>query len=252
MIYRFRKVIPELYRGSAPSVKDVIALKYYLDINKIISLDKESGEKISKICCVLNIQHIKLYLDFTKKSFLNLFQYNLKDLLTKNGPVFVHCYHGKDRTGLLIALFQRKYLNLPYKKVIEDAKLIGLGVGLSKSITNLYDKLIKNCKPCADINNADIVSNQREYIGDNRGSYLDEGRQGSFAPFLSDTWRHPVDLVYNYINHQSPTRDNYYEYKSIKQHSQQTDVVPIVGLYNNDAGMRGIGPSENYGGFIYD
>ncbi len=49
MIHRFRPVIPGvLYRGSAPTPKDVLELKEKLGIKKIVSLDQESGEKISR------------------------------------------------------------------------------------------------------------------------------------------------------------------------------------------------------------
>jgi hypothetical protein len=108
------------------------------------------------------------------------------------------------------------------------------------------------CKPAKDVNNADIVSNEREYVGDGRDSYLDEAHPGSFAPYLDQTRQNPMDAVYNYINDQSPTRENYQEYKSIKEHDKEEDVVPMVGVFNNDAGGRGFGPTENYSGFFYD
>jgi|GEM_PF-2564057 len=31
----------------------------------------------------------------------------------ENRPLYVHCEHGKDRTGLIIALYKVKYLNMP-------------------------------------------------------------------------------------------------------------------------------------------
>jgi protein tyrosine phosphatase (PTP) superfamily phosphohydrolase (DUF442 family) len=40
MIVRFRKVNDNLYRGGAPTIQDVIALKK-MGINKIVSLDQE-------------------------------------------------------------------------------------------------------------------------------------------------------------------------------------------------------------------
>jgi hypothetical protein len=62
-----------------------------------------------------------------------------------------------------------------------------------------------------------------------------------------------MDAVYNFINDQSPTRENYQQYKSIKEHDyDKDDVVPLVGVFDNDAGGRGFGPTENAGGFIYD
>jgi len=253
MIHKFRKVAPNLYRGSAPDPKDVLRLKNELGIKKIISLDKEDGERISRTCKLLGINQVKIYLDGTRQSLLDLLHHNLKELLLDGGPTFFHCHAGKDRTGLLAALFKCKYMGVSPDKAIEEAKSLGFGLGVNPKVTKLYEQIIKSCKPENDSNNADIVSNEREYIGDNRDSFLDEGHQGSFAPYLSKTRQDPMDAVYNYIDDQSPTRQNYQDYKSIKEHDQEEeDVVPLVGIFNNDAGGRGFGPTENYGGFFYD
>ena len=141
-------------------------------------------------------------------------------------------------------------------KAIKDAKALGFGVGVDPITVKLYERLIKHSKPSQDENHADIVSQEREPIGDNRDSFLDESRQSSFAPYLDHTKQAPIDSMYNYIMDQSPTRQNYEQYKSINKHIDEggTDknVVPMVGEYNNDAGVQGFGPSENVGGFISD
>lgn len=252
MIQRFRKITKNLYRGSAPSPKDVLRLKNELGIKKIISLDEESGERISRTCKLLSIDQVKIYLDGSRQTLLKLLKNNLKSLLLDGGPTFIHCQAGKDRTGLLSALFKCKYMGVSSEDAIEEAKSLGFGLGVDPKVIKLYEQVIKACKPEVDTNSADIVSNEREYIGDSRDSFLDEGHQGSFAPYLSKTRQDPMDPVYNYINDQSPTRQNYQDYKSIKEHNQEKDVVPLVGVFNNDAGARGFGPTENYGGFFYD
>lgn len=252
MIRRLRKITDGLYRGSGPSPKDVLWLKDHLGIKKIVSLDKDAGERISRACQLLGIKQVKIYMDGSRKTLLELLHHDLKKLLIDGGPTYIHCHEGKDRTGLLAALFECKYMGISPEKAIREAKSLGFGIGVDPKIVHLYESIIKSCKPDKDINNADIVSNEREYIGDNRDSFLDEGHQGSFAPELSKTRQDPMDAVYNYIDDQSPTRENYPDYKSIKEHSQEKDVVPMVGVFNNDAGGRGFGPTENYGGFFYD
>lgn len=254
MIHRFMKVTDNLYRGSAPSPKDLIQLQDKYNIKKIVSLDEMSAKRISRAAKILGIKHIIIPITGSKTSLLKLFSYNLKKLLLEGGPTFVHCSAGKDRTGLVSALIKCKYLNEDPEKALQEAKAIGLGVGIDPIITQLYEKLIRSCKKDADINSADIVSNERDYIGDNKDSFLDEGHQGSFAPYLSKTREYPYDSVYNYINDQSPTRENYQSYKEdkvIKEHDEE-DVIPICGLFNNDVGVHGAGPAEPVGGFIYD
>lgn len=54
----FKKVTKGLYRGSAPSPNDVLLLKKDFKINKIISLDEESGEKISRTCNKIGRAHV--------------------------------------------------------------------------------------------------------------------------------------------------------------------------------------------------
>jgi hypothetical protein len=253
MIRRFRKITDGLYRGSGPSPKDVRHLKEEFGIKKIVSLDEEAGERISRACKLLGIEQVKIYLDGSRKSLINLLKHNLKKLLIDGGPTFIHCHEGKDRTGLLSALFKCKYMGANADDAIEEAKSLGFGVGIDPKVTKLFEHIIKACKPAKDVNSADIVSLEREYVGDNRDSFLDEGHQGSFAPYLSKTRQDPMDAVYVYINDQSPTRQNYPDYKSIKEHNQEEeDVVPIVGTFDNDAGARGFGPTENYSGFFYD
>jgi hypothetical protein len=260
MIERFRKVIDGLFRGSAPTPHDVLLLKQNHDINKIISLDQDAGNKIARTCKMLGIEHVMIPLDATKISLMKLFHHDIKKLLLDNGPTFVHCHFGKDRTGLLIAIFKIKYMGISNEDALKDAQSLGFGLNVSKNWRDLYKKLILETKSKKDSNNADIasgeqksiVNNERENVGDNKDSYLDQANQGSFAPYINKTRQYPADSVYNSINDQSQTRENYKTNKPIKEHNLEHDVMPQVGVFNNDAGGRGFGPVENAGGFFYD
>jgi protein tyrosine/serine phosphatase len=249
MIYRFKRVTKDLYRGSAPSPMDLAHLKEKHNIKKIVSLDEEAGHRIAKTAKLLGIHQIIIPINWQRPSLFNLLKFNLKKLLLQGGPTFVHCAAGKDRTGLAVALVECKYLGKTPEEAIAEAKSMGMGFGIDPNITYLYEQIIKSCKKDKDTNDADIVSNEREYISDNRDTYLDEGHQGSFSPYLSETRQYPYDSVYRSIDDQSQTRQNY---KSLKNKLKEDDAIPQVGIYNNDAGIHGIGPVENAGGFIYD
>jgi protein tyrosine/serine phosphatase len=257
MINRFRQVTPFLFRGSAPSATDVLRLKNEFGINKIVSLDRLAGNRINRPCKILGIKHIMLPIDIDhlNESLINFLKHDIKDLLLSDGPTYVHCAEGKDRTGLAVALLQCKYFGKDPETAIEEAKSLGFGLRVDPKIIHTFEKLIRKCKPDKKTNDsndgADIVSNEREYISDNRDSFLDEGHQGSFAPYLSQTRQNPQDALYNFVMDQSPTRENYESYKSIKEHNtQEDDAIPMVGIYNNDAGMYGAGPVFPAGGFI--
>lgn len=250
MIERLRKVTNNLYRGSAPTPQDVVWLKDHLGIRKIVSLDKETGDKISRTCKLLGIKQEKIYINGTRKSLLDFLKHDLKKLFLEGGPTYVHCHSGKDRTGLASALVQCKYLGVDPEQAIEYAKSLGFGIGVDPKIVKLYEKIIRSCKPSKDSNNADIVSNEREYIGDNRDSFLDESRQDSFSPYLDHTRQNPADALYVYVNDQSPTRENYQSDKHFDFSGVPKATIPNVGQYDNDAGQRGFGPVEEINGWF--
>jgi hypothetical protein len=195
----------------------------------------------------LGIKHIILPLYGDRKSLLDLMHHDFKKLFLEGGPTFVHCTHGKDRTGLVVALIKCKYFGEDPDRAIAEAKSLGFGVGVDPRITQLYEKLIRSCKLSKDNNDADIVSIERSYIGDNRGSVQDSASQGTFSPYLDQT---KTTIQYLSDLEQSPTRDNVDD--AITQHTIEKDIVPVVGLENNNTGGRGFGPVENAGRFFYD
>jgi len=252
MIYRFRKVCPNLYRGSAPRNKDIKELKSKYNIKNIVSLDEDNGERISDLCKKYNINQVKAYVNFNKEGIDKLKKLNL-DKIIKSGPTFVHCRAGKDRTGFLCGLYEINNLNKSCSSVIRSAKALGYGSFCKPEDVSYGIKLI--CNSCSkkhkhynhDNNSADIVSNVRQYKGDNHDSYLDTGHQGSFAPMLGTTRQYPYDNVYNSLDEQGGNKRIY----NVEE-SRVEDGLPQVGVYDNAAGIAGAGPTENYGGFLHD
>lgn len=257
MITRFVEVTNGLYRGSGPSTKDVIALYKEYGIRKIISLDEEYGKKINKVCKLLNIKHIIIPIDGKKpKPLAKLFSYDLYDLLMKDGPTYVHCIHGKDRTGLVIALFQCKYLGMSCEDAIHQAISLGFGVGLDKSLIKFYEKLIcqacrvkhtHTCQHHKDVNDADIVENTHVH-DDFAGSVIDNATMQSFAPYMDGSKQYPYSPQYGYQYEQWPTREN--RNTTVQDQIEGLeDAIPQVGLFDYNEGIRGAGPIDNGGGF---
>lgn len=244
MIKLFSKVNKSLYRGSCPSPKDLDALKQKFNIERVVSLDKKSGDKISRSCKILGLEQIIIPLDGKKSSLINFLTHDLKSLLGSK-KTFVHCSAGKDRTGLACALFKIKTMGISPKEAFKEACDFGFGIDLEPLVSKLYRECILNK---SDINEADIVSNQREYKTDSRSSYLQEAHQRVFSP-LDGTREFPEDKVYQDYYDQDGTRENYNN-KDIKLHEEKV-TLPLIGVYNNDAGARGFGPVDNAGGFIY-
>jgi len=236
MILNFTKVEDGLYRGSAPSVEDVKHLAHKFGIKKIVSLDEAAGLKINRICKLLNIEHliIPLNMESSIKPLIKLFSHNIKDLLTKNGPVFVHCHAGKDRTGMLIALYKCKYKGWSCEDAITEAKQFGFGYGIPASITNLYEKLIhaackKSHKKSDENKSDDIVEESRSEYTNSLMNTIDFK---SFAPFLDSTRKYPNEGVYNPLYEQDQTRNNYIT---------KEEAIPQVGIFDANSGMKGNG-----------
>jgi hypothetical protein len=235
MIKRFRKITDGLYRGSAPSVKDVVKLHKLFGIKKIVSLDEAAGHRIDRICKILNIEHVQITLDGTKHSLIKLLSYNIKDLLTEGGPTFIHCAEGKDRTGFLAALFKNKYMGVPLHEALDEAKRLGFGENVDPEVIKLFVNTLN--KICGDTNSADIVEHQREYMQDGRSSALDHAERGSFAPYIDKTKQYPYDSPYSDTLDQYPTRENL---RTIKL-PDPTGEVPQVGMFEGSPGAAGAG-----------
>lgn len=248
-IRRFLKVVDGLFRGSAPTPEDVVNLYEHFGIRKIVSLDANVAAKIERIVQALGIEHIIIPINgLDPRPLLDLMSLDLKVLLLKGGPTFVHCLAGKDRTGMVIAMFQCKYLGMSYADAVDEAYQIGFGIGLPPGVAKLYLRLIKKYCEKSDKNSADIVDNSRPH-DDWRGSVLDAADISSFAPYLDVSRHWPYDIPYNYRSEQYPIRDNW-DLEQEKNDKGRGSDVPLVGLYDGDAAMLGgAGPVEPGGGF---
>lgn len=255
MIKRLIKINNNLYRGSAPSPKDVIALYKHFGIRKIVSLDGAAGHTIDKICKMLGIEHIIIPIDEIKpEPLIKLFSYDLYDLLMSGGPTFVHCMEGKDRTGMVIAMFKCKYMDVPCKDAINEAEKIGFGIGVRPTVIRAYKAIICaycNDKECCthkeDINDIDIADNARHH-GDFMDGVIDAATMQSFAPFMDTGRQYPYySQIYNYWYDQYPTRNNR-DLKPEFDLEEKEDQVPMVGVFDSPA--RSVGPVDNGGGFV--
>lgn len=141
---RFAEITDDIFRGSKPTPNELRGLKDIFGVKKIISLDRQHGEELHSICRQLNLQQILLPIenDFNFKRNLQFLKNNITDLLGNNTPTFVHCYHGKDRTGLAVALFRIQAMGWNPAQALEEAKSFDFGIGVSPKIVKIYQDLI--------------------------------------------------------------------------------------------------------------
>jgi Tyrosine phosphatase family len=278
LIKRFFRINDNLYRGSAPSPQDVIALKNQYGIKKIVSLDEIAGKHIGRICKLLDLTHIIIPLNADDiEPMANLLNENLQQLLIEGGPTYVHCIQGKDRTGMVIAMYDCKYNDVSCDEAIDRAKSLGFGIGLPPTIRDFYERAIRSycdCEMPEDENSADIVDHTRQWRNEWRGSVLDEADRKSFStyqdpnvnewPELSDTYTDTLNGNFGIgetVSLRSSPFGQPYDYAyDPKWSTRETNEepadfeddygVPMVGQYDSDAGIKGVGPVEIGGGFV--
>lgn len=140
MVARFSEVVPGLlYRGSGPKPEEIPILKEHFGIKHIISLDKKRGEDISIACGQNGIKQDKLYIEVLNPNdpALNKIMNAGATALVGKEPTFVHCWHGKDRTGLFVAKY-RVENGMSVKEAVEEAISFGFGIGLDEEIIEKY------------------------------------------------------------------------------------------------------------------
>jgi tyrosine-protein phosphatase SIW14 len=141
MPVRFSKVTNDLYRGGCPSALDLVKLKS-MGINKIISLDEECGNSIDSVCEELELKHIIWGLGDGTDPKVAALKKRIVPTLTHDGPTYIHCFHGKDRTGMAVAMY-RIYTGWSVKKALEEAAKFGMGTHLSPKVTKSYYDAVK-------------------------------------------------------------------------------------------------------------
>ncbi len=253
MIKNFHKVKYNLYRGGKPLLLDIIALEKKFGIKKIISLDEQIGKYIEPICKKLNIEHIIIPINSGDKNTIKyLLKYNIRSLINNKVPTFMHCRHGSDRAGLLVALYRVLIDKWDCKKAIKEAKELGFGIRISNNMEKFYMKLICQADQNIDTNSAyDIVTNQHDGNETSRDYTFDTQERGSWTPYADPAVRtYPLAFTDTYYTDRyEQTRENY----GIEDISDDSGInkIPAVGVYDQNTQITNmVGPSLIGGGFI--
>ena len=105
---RFYRVDDKLYRGAQPLLPDGIRALQQRGIKTIINLrgrdeHTDAEEKLARELGMKYYSHPLPGLSAPKDADV---QAILDEIRRADGPVFVHCHHGEDRTGLIVACYR--------------------------------------------------------------------------------------------------------------------------------------------------
>ena len=134
----FQKVDDHVYRGGQPSDAGFMDLSK-LGVKTVIDL-RQTGEHSQadeeKIVTGLGMRYVSIPMkgmstpkDQQVEAVLALFND------TKNGPVFVHCKRGADRTGMVVAVYRISNDRWENQKALDEAESYGM---------NFFERAIKH------------------------------------------------------------------------------------------------------------
>lgn len=230
----FRRVTGQIYAGGAPDADFLNFLRNTLKVKTILSLDANVAAKISPIVKSLGMQHLVVPINPGETRMTDQLNYlvrNVPEILSNRQPIYVHCLHGSDRTGFVIALYRVKRENMNCNAALNEARKFGYGLGVSQQVQQLWKNILCVSQTGTDISavvDSDIVQEMRDtfQMGDVAPAF---NPQQSWAPKIDDPRVRRRLLRTRMLQDVADTND-----------------IPLVGAHNNGA-IRGAGPVENSG-----
>jgi protein tyrosine/serine phosphatase len=133
------KVSENLYRGAQPDANGIAKLKQ-MGIKTIVNLRSFNSDR-GEIGDV-NIGYEHIYFQTWHPEEEDIIRF-LKIVTDPNKtPVFVHCQHGADRTGLMCAIYRAAVCGWPKEKALEEMEYGGFGFhSIWKNLTDYYTNL---------------------------------------------------------------------------------------------------------------
>ena len=119
-IGNFYKVSDDLYRSTKPCGIGMKELEK-IGIKSIINLEEYHSDDAAAKGTSLKLYTYKMEAGDIKANKIEGDMRNVLNLIRKaEKPVLVHCYHGSDRTGAVVAMYQMVILKKPQHDVIDE------------------------------------------------------------------------------------------------------------------------------------
>ena len=126
-ILNFGKVSETLYRGAQPDTNGVVSLKR-LGIKSIISLRQpgSTGKAEALAAKTVGLVYTNFPLSGLGRPTTGQVRQVLAAIETLPGPVFIHCAHGCDRTGTIVACYRIGHDKWSVEDALAEADRYGM------------------------------------------------------------------------------------------------------------------------------
>lgn len=122
-LYNLYKIDEDLYRSEQPTLYKMNELEK-MGIKSILNLRNIKSDLREAKNCNLNLYHKRINTwTITKEEAIDA----LKLIINAPKPILVHCKHGSDRTGCVIALYRMAKMNWSKDDAIKEFKYGGFG-----------------------------------------------------------------------------------------------------------------------------
>jgi protein tyrosine phosphatase (PTP) superfamily phosphohydrolase (DUF442 family) len=269
MTKNFALVSDQIYRGGEPSIDDLRMMASVLDLRTVISLDGEIGSKIHQAVQDLGMEHLIIPISGRGSTALvDFLRNNIARLLESKKPVYVHCRHGSDRTGMAIAFYRMHKEGMSPEDAVAEARKFGFGDRLDPDTQQFYLDAITGSGEPEDVSDvfdanmisaldADVVSGLRDqssnppaYSPRQSFSVPDDIKYDSPDKYLEG----PNPMLhdpYAFITSRPPSDDQAARRKTLRRVLLETMVepqaVPQVGGRDGGSVPVGVGPTETGG-----
>ena len=250
----FRKVDGQIYAGAAPDAEFLKFFKETLGGRAVLSLDADIADKIAAVIKQLGMQHIVIPINSSNASVNDnvraLIRSIENNMLTNLQPIYIHCLHGRDRTGFAVALYKVLKRGESCQQALNDVMTYGYGVGVSPRTQISWKRILCALAQGGDIANVDddIVQTMRDdfLMGDNPPAFT---MQQSWAPYQGKDDQPPVSSFFTSTEkkEENKRKERKKNIQKLMEEIGENTEIPSVGEYNNLSVMRGFGPVENSG-----
>lgn len=142
---KFRVFDQQIYAGGEPSAKDMNYFKKILNLRSVLSLDAAAGARVAPLAQELKIQHFIVPLNPNPSVIEDSLRYlsrQIKNILSNNQPIYVHCLQGQDRVGIVLALWRVLHDGWKCQSALNEARKWGYGLGISPQTQKLWETFL--------------------------------------------------------------------------------------------------------------